>query len=149
MDFDVIFFPMQNTSMHRNFQNHQIFGSILKKNCKNYKLNFHLKINLHRYNFFYFIQNLKKVYSDRSEQDNSDETIRIRSFPFSRKFDEKTAENQRNCYVAEKRKFFIISKIQIPNFNNTNINTEQSLYQNFTSLSFTVSEKLTVKLHHG
>ena len=36
-------------------------------------------------------------------------------------YDEKTAENFRNCYVTEKKRIVSkISKISIPNINNTN-----------------------------
>ena len=35
-------------------------------------------------------------------------------------YDEITAENDRNCYVAEKPIVFKLSKISIPNFNSTN-----------------------------
>ena len=45
------------------------------------------------------------VYFDRSEQDLSDVTIKISNTVDS--YDEKTAENYRNCYVAENR---IVSK---------------------------------------
>ena len=35
-------------------------------------------------------------------------------------YDGKTVENYRNCYVAEERIVFKLSKISIPNFDNTN-----------------------------
>ena len=35
-------------------------------------------------------------------------------------YDEKTAENDRNCYVAEKRIISKVSKISIPNFDSIN-----------------------------
>ena len=35
-------------------------------------------------------------------------------------YDEKTAENNQNHYVAEKRIVFTLSKISIPNFNSAN-----------------------------
>ena len=39
-------------------------------------------------------------------------------------YDEKTAENDRNCYVTEKRIVSKQSKISIPNFNTTNARLE-------------------------
>ena len=35
-------------------------------------------------------------------------------------YDEKTAKNDRDCYVAVKRSFQAINKISIPNFHGTN-----------------------------
>ena len=35
-------------------------------------------------------------------------------------YNDKTAENYRNCYVAEKRIVSKLSKISIPDFDNTN-----------------------------
>jgi len=35
-------------------------------------------------------------------------------------YDKKTAENYRNCYVAEKRIVSKLSKVSIPNFDSTN-----------------------------
>ena len=35
-------------------------------------------------------------------------------------YEEKTAENYRNCYVAEKRIFSKLSEISMPNFDSTN-----------------------------
>ena len=35
-------------------------------------------------------------------------------------YDEKTAEKYRNCYAAEKRIVYKLSRILIPNFNSTN-----------------------------
>ena len=57
-----------------------------------------------------------KVYSDRSELDLSDATIRIQILISVESYDEKTAENYRNCYFAEKLIVFKLSKISIPNF---------------------------------
>ena len=48
------------------------------------------------------------VCSDRYELDLSDETIRIQNFYFNQKLGIKTAENDRNDYVAKKR---IVSKL--------------------------------------
>ena len=48
------------------------------------------------------------VCSDRYELDLSDETIRIQNFYFNQKLRIKTAENDRNDYVAKKR---IVSKL--------------------------------------
>ena len=39
-------------------------------------------------------------------------------------YDEKTAENFRNCYVAEKQIVSKLSKISMPNFDNTNLRLE-------------------------
>ena len=50
------------------------------------------------------------VNSDRSEQNLFDETISIQDENY------KTAENYRNCYVAEKRIVSKLSKISISNF---------------------------------
>ena len=43
------------------------------------------------------------AYSDRSELDLSDETIRIQISISIESYGEKTAENYRNCYVVENR----------------------------------------------
>ena len=77
------------------------------------------------------------VYSDRSELDLSDEAIRIQHFPLLLK----TAENYRNCYVAEKRIISKLSKISLPNFNSKNWRFDWRLCQMFTSLSFIFSKK--------
>ena len=45
------------------------------------------------------------------------------------RYDEKTAENYRNCYVAEKRIVFKLLKISIPNFNSTNWTLEWRLFK--------------------
>ena len=39
-------------------------------------------------------------------------------------YDEKTAKNYRNCYVAEKRIVSQLSEISIPNFDSTNLRLE-------------------------
>ena len=49
-------------------------------------------------------------------------------------YDEKTAGNYWNCYVAEKRIVSKPSMISIPNFDSTNEIIEWRLYQNSTSL---------------
>ena len=46
------------------------------------------------------------TYSDRSELNLSDEIIRIKIFLSVESYDEKTAENYRNCYVAGKAHSF-------------------------------------------
>ena len=61
---------------------------------------------------------LNKLYSGRSDLDLSAETIKI-SISVE-KYDEKTAENYLNCYVAEKQIIFKLSKISIRNFNSSN-----------------------------
>ena len=62
-----------------------------------------------------FIWNI--VYSDRTELDLSDETIRNQNYE---SYNEKTAENYRNSYVAEMPIVSKLSKISIPNFVSTN-----------------------------
>ena len=58
-------------------------------------------------------------------------------FPFqSKRYDEKTAENCRNCYVGEKSIVSKLWNISIPNFDSINWRLEWRLLQNFTSLSF-------------
>ena len=61
---------------------------------------------------------LNKV--DRSELGLSDETSEFKMSISVESYDEKTTENDRNCYVAEKRIVSKISKISIPNFDITN-----------------------------
>ena len=63
------------------------------------------------------IFNRNKAYADKSKLGLSDEIIRIRNFYFNQK---KTVENDRNCYVVEKRIVSKLSKISLPNLNNTN-----------------------------
>ena len=48
-------------------------------------------------------------------------------------YEEKTAENYRNCYLPEKRRVSKLTKISIPNINSTNWRLESRLCQNFTS----------------
>ena len=65
---------------------------------------------------FYRLQNIcliwDREYSDKSELDLYDETIRIKNFYSSRKlYDKKTADNYRNSYVAVKRIVSELSKI--------------------------------------
>ena len=60
------------------------------------------------------------VHSDRSKLDLSDETIIIQiSFSVER-YDEKTTENYRNYYVAEKRIVSKLSEISHPKCLSTN-----------------------------
>ena len=71
---------------HRNFQNHwslEVFRKKLQKNMN--ILIFHLKIDLYRWKKIFFQFKIEYLYSDRSELDLSDEMIRIKNFPFSRK----------------------------------------------------------------
>ena len=49
-------------------------------------------------------------------------------------YDETTAVNYQNCYVAEERIVSKLSKISIPNFNSTNWKHEWRLCQHFWSL---------------
>ena len=87
------------------------------------------------------------MYSDRSELDLSDETIRIREEKISvESYDEKTAKNYRNCYVAEKCIVSKLSKILIIKLSQSNCNSknrrlEWRWCQNFTFQSSILSEK--------
>ena len=60
------------------------------------------------------------VYSYRSELDFSDITIRINISISVKSYDEKIAENYRDCYVNRKCIVSKLSEISIPNFNSTN-----------------------------
>ena len=51
----------------------------------------------------------RRINSDRSKLDLSNETIKI--YISVESYDEKTAENNRNCYVAEKRSFQTIKDL--------------------------------------
>ena len=62
-------------------------------------------------------------------------------------YDEKTAENYRNRYVAEKRIVSKLSKISIPNFNSTNWRLKYKFCYNFTFLSIELFEKKAMR--HG
>ena len=64
--------------------------------------------------FLYLIQGIFYL----SELDLSDETFKIL---ISIESYEKTSENYRDCYVAEKRIVSKLSKILIPNYDNTNL----------------------------
>ena len=67
---------------------------------------FHLRIDFYRWQNIFLVWN--SVYSDISELDLSDETIRITKISFqSEVMMKKSAEYYRKCYVAEKR---IVSK---------------------------------------
>ena len=57
-------------------------------------------------------------------------------------YEEKTAENYRNCDVTEKRIISKLTKISILNFNSMNENLELRLYQNFTFLLYFPRNKL-------
>ena len=104
----------------------------------------HLKMDFYRWKNIFFIDN--KLYSDRSELDLSDATIRIQYFHFSRKLSRK---NWWNYYVAKKRIVSKLSKILHPNFYNTNWRLESSLCQNVSFLFLIVSEKWDVKERDG
>ena len=80
MDCSAIF-PMQLSEFIRSLN----FGSNMKKNCikKRKNLLLHLKIIFLDEDIFFFIYN--KEYSDRSELDLSNETIRIPKFYFCQK----------------------------------------------------------------
>ena len=69
------------------------FGSNMKKTAwkKRKNLILHLKIDFFKWRNIFLIYN--KVYSDRSELDLSNETIRIQKKISVESFDEKTAEN--------------------------------------------------------
>ena len=56
-------------------------------------------------------------------------------------YDEKTAKNYWNYYVAEKRIVSKLSKILNQNFNSTNWKLESRLCENLTFLSFIASDK--------
>ena len=88
----------------------------------------------------YFL-NWYKTYCDRSELDLSDETIRIQNFYFSESYDEETAKNYWNGYVAEKHIVSKLSKTSIRNSYSTNYWLEWKLCQNCIFLSFIVSKK--------
>ena len=64
-------------------------------------------------------------------------------------FDEKTTENDRNCYDTEKHIVSKLSKISIPNLCIINFKLKSRLCQNFTPLSLILSEKGTVKERPG
>ena len=97
IDFAVIF-PMESSEFTRLLN----FGSIKKKTAKKpytigLKTDFYenktIFLNLRWSKTFFW--NLNRIYSDRPKLDFSDETIRIRNFPFSRNR-KLTAENYRN-----------------------------------------------------
>ena len=56
-------------------------------------------------------------------------------------YDEKSAKNGQNCYVAEKRIVSKLSKISIKNFDSINWRLELRFCENFTSVSSKMSEK--------
>ena len=60
-----------------------------------------------------------RIYSDRSELDLSNETIKIRNFHYSQKLCWKNCWKLPKCYVSEKRMVSKLSKISIPNFDST------------------------------
>ena len=79
-----------------------------------------LKINFYRQRNIFTIWN--RIYSDRSELDLSDETIKpseLNNFHFSQKWWWKTAEKYRNSYVAKKRIFSKLWNMSIPNYDST------------------------------
>ena len=98
------------------------FGSNMKKTAyKKWKnLILHLKIDFFKWKNIFLIYN--KLDSDRSELDLSDETVRNSNFVKS--YDEKTTENNRNCYITDKRIDSKLSKISILNFDSTNFRLE-------------------------
>ena len=63
-------------------------------------------------------------------------------------YDEKTAENYWNCYVAESCVVSKMLKVSILNFISANRKLEWRLCRNFTSLYFILSEKWAIKQHH-
>ena len=56
-----------------------------------------------------------RVESDRYDPDLADKSLKSKNFFSVGSYDEKTAENYRNSYVAEKRIVSKLSKISIPN----------------------------------
>ena len=61
-------------------------------------------------------------------------------------YDEKTAENDRNCYVAEKRIVSKLSKISMPNFDSSKFKTRIKIVSKFhASPNFHASTKFHVK----
>ena len=60
------------------------------------------------------------VYSDGSELELSDETIRIKNIISVESYDGKTAENFRKGYVVKQRIVSKLLKISILNFDGTN-----------------------------
>ena len=64
------------------------------------------------------------VCSDNFELDFSDDSIINQNFHPVESYDEKTAKNYRNCYVAEKRIFSKLSKLSTPHFDSTNSKPE-------------------------
>jgi len=48
----------------------------------------------------------------------------LKNYIFVKSYDGKTAENYRNCYLAEKPIVFKLSKISIPKFDSTNWKAE-------------------------
>ena len=145
IDFDVNF-PISEFTNSLNFWKY--FEKDWKKKLKNF--DFHLKFEFidnkyifnHTFNFY-------SVYSNRSELDLSDETIRFQNCPFSQNFDEKTAESYRNCYIAEKRIVSKLSNISIPNFDSINLRLEWRFWQNFTSLSYRYKPQKSVTVGSG
>ena len=56
-------------------------------------------------------------------------------------YDEKTAENYRNCYFAEKHTVSKLSKLSISNFDSRDGRLEWNFCQSVKVLSITLSEK--------
>ena len=61
----------------------------------------------------------------------------------------KSAENNRNCFDAEKRIVSKLSNMYVPNFDGKNWRLESILCQHFMSLSSMLSQKKAVKERHG
>ena len=129
-------FPVQSSEFMKLLN----FGSNLKKKLQEKKLkNFicHLKINFYR--IFFLIWN--RLYSDKTELDLSDGTIRIQYFRFTLELWWKNCWKLQKLLLPKKRIILKLSKISIPNFYSKNWRLEWMLWKNFTSLSFILSEK--------
>ena len=61
-----------------------------------------------------------RVESDRYDPDLADKSLKSKNFFSVGSYDEKTAEDYRNCYVAEKRIVSKIAKTSVPNIVSTN-----------------------------
>ena len=100
-------------------------------NCKKK----HKLVNFSSKNWFLLITNIfyiwNMVYSDRSKVVLSDETIRIPNFYHNQKLWCKTAENWRNCFVAEKSIVSKLSEISITNLSSTNQRTWMKIVSKF------------------
>ena len=74
------------------------------------------------------------VYSNRFELDLYDVVSGLKISISVKSYDEKTAENYWNCYVAKKRIVSKLSKLSFQHFDSTNWKLEWRLCTNFMSL---------------